>query len=810
MKINGNNFKVNTATPGQDVPSDAEQAEEAQQAEETQQAEQGLVEDYFDDAFGDGSESGKVNDANQADSPDKMDDYEVYGAQNGQPTSDPNPDFIEWLTNFPPSLDDIIANNEQAIGYLDLMREKYQMGWEKISSLKTTYEQALAAGGISANDTQMLNERLALAVKAMAKCEQQIEKLDQLEAQMENLWKEELATGKDLNNDGWLNKPFAQGSYKIINNEDGTVTLIDAVTKKAIPCPLLDPSYEPRLTEDGALQMIEMKDAANYAGEITTNDKGELEYVDGKVDAFLKLTEEAFTGADKRDLFAAGDISIPQYFWVEKNDDVDSTDIYKTEYDQKLAVERYKLYDKWNTDGGIGQKVPTDMSKYVQAKVTGVKFRSVEAGLAYGSDPDYKLYHHFLEFYNGDTLIARVRIEGYEGANGPSADTDKGIQYVAASSAFFKFNGDLLTSPIEFDGGGLKSNGRHVADKVELEGIVGAPPSDALAQKAYYETLDAFTEMSQTTQYYDGTSWQDKVNEFGDGYGAYKDRFMEPDKTPGENDTLLEFRTGFAAEGFRGKITGSSYNDIIITRGVNEYSEYAKEHLPENAQPITKGDAFYSNIVDAQGGNNIVVAGAGDNYIIDATLVKVNAAANDENLISTPDIMTTGAGKTEVKGRNPKVYIQVEGGDETYIDIPDETANSKYDGEDAGEDGAEAVTTWDESYVDDFFDVNSNIVKYSAAPREGEYTGSQSVKCDGPDRAGIMILLNEDAGLFYDELMAIPDVDESSIEASWNDVIGQSTILDEEMNGFFDEMFGDMNGIFGEIQAEMGTSEETA
>jgi len=449
--------------------------------------------------------------------------------------------------------------------------------------------------------------------------------------------------------------------------------------------------------------------------------------------------------------------------------------------------------------------VPTDLSKYVQIEVTSAKLRSEEAGLTDAYGDGEKLYHHFLELYNGDTVIARVRIEGYEGTGPLAANTAEGISYVAASTASFAVNGDRRMRPIDFDAGGLRSTGRHVMAKEKLEEIVGPPPSNSNGQRAYFETFGAFTESVHTTQYHDGNGWQNKVHDFSDGYGLYKDRYMSPDLQPDENDTLMEFRTGIFIDGLRGNIKGTSYNDVIHTIGVNEKTPYVEDKSPDNVQAILKGDAFYSNIINAQGGNDIVVAGQGDNYILDATLVKINAKPGDDNFITTPGIVSYGTGKFQSRSRNPKAYVNVQGGNETYIYAPDEFDYSKYESADAGEEGTEGVEKWDESFVDDYFDINSSSVGFSNPIREGEGTGGAAQQSDMlMDKVGIYDAATEAEDLFWDELTALPDVDEAQLEATWDDVMGQNTAMSDEMNGFFDEMFGEMEGTFSEYNEDMG------
>lgn len=809
MQIGGPKFKVSTVNTGGNASDKTMQADTV-----ADPMSDGDIEDYFENSFGDPLSNNEPASKSKTDNANPLNDYTMNDIQDGAVVGDPNADVAEWLAGFPPSLNDIIAGNEKAISYLDMIRERYQKAWEDVSKLKVTYEQTIAAGGLTSNEIQLLNERIELANLALAKCEQEIANLDTLEKQMDGLHQKELSIGKDMNNDSWLGKPFTKGSYFIIHNTDGTITLIDAVTKKAIPCPFLDPTYKPQLTTDGSLEMIDIETIYNegqnalnnFNSEVVLDEEtGEYKYVGGtggtagKVDLFLRLTEEAFTAADGRRFDVASDIGIPQNLWVERSYE-DSAEPYKIEYDDDLGFNRYSLYDNWSADGGIHQEVPTDLSKYVQINVNNAILKSEETGL---TDPSgEKLYHHFLELYNDTTLIARIRIEGYVGTGPLAANTAEGVSYIAASTASFAINGDQRVSPIEFDASGMRSTGRHVMSEDKLEEIVGPPPASEIGQMAYNETFGGFTSTNLTTWSYNGTGWEAVEHDFSDGYGAYKDRYMPPDLMPAESDSVFGFRTGIFIEGLRGSITGTSYNDVIHTIGVNEKSPYVNDKMPEDIQPILKGDAYYSNIVNSQGGNDVVVAGQGDNYIIGATLVKVNAGSKDDNYIATPSIKNLGGQlpKDQKKSRNPKVYVNVEGGSETQVALPEsEFDYSDVDQEKASTEGGNAFDKMDDSYVDDYLDIDSGSVKVFGQLFEGESSVSAALlDSEGMDKAGIETAAGEAYDLLMDELSGVPDVDESQVEAAWDEVMTQKTSLDDEMNGFFTEMFGDMESFFNE------------
>jgi hypothetical protein len=351
-------------------------------------------------------------------------------------------------------------------------------------------------------------------------------------------------------------------------------------------------------------------------------------------------------------------------------------------------------------------------------------------------------------------------------------------------------------SEIEFQAGGLISTGRHLIEEGELKKYVGDKPTNPQAEKAWKETVDAFTQKNYSTEYHDGREWKTQENDFSDIYsGNFGDGYLSPDRVPGENDTALGFRTGVFVDGLRGVIQGTGYNDVIVTAPVNEPSEYAKTHMAAGAEKIKKGDAFYANVIEAQGGNDIVIAGRGDNYIIDATFVKVSASPNCDNFITTPEIATHGVGAYQNRGVNPKVYIDVKGGAVTMIDIPDEMDISKYNGTIEPSE----VEALDAGWIDDFINCTSRSVGFSSNPKEGEYVGSAKQSAlYKMNKDQVMLDANEMMGKIQETLQKEPEIDEAQIEATWDDAINQKTSLDDEMNGFFESMFGELNMLLGD------------
>jgi hypothetical protein len=793
MKVNGVKIKINTVEGGAGDGGTDETGDVFGQTEES------LIQDYFDKYFEENSTDG--TESTKSSKP-------IDGYFKGMNVTGEDPygtGTYSWLEDFPPSVDELIASQENAVAYLEDLKNKYDKAMKDLFTLKESYEAALKAGGLGAADIQTLNQRLALVETAIGKTEQELANLEKLSTQMDNLWSQEFVTGKDLNNDNWLGKPFAKDSLLIQQNEDGTITYIDATSKKAVPCPIRDPEYVPQITTDNSLKIIDAKDAANFDDSITEKD-GKYVNKDGRVDLYLQLTEEAISGMGDRRFNVACDLGVPQYLWVERNQNPDSSEQYNI-VDDESAGDSMVMAGTWNTDGGLHQVPPKDLKKYVQVDVTRIDIRSVPTGLTDVNNSDKEqnqVYNHYIEFYNGTTLIGRMRIEGFEDDNPLATQTEIG-SYVGASSASFALNGDRRKSEIEVNCGGMISTGRHIMDEATLKEIVGDEPNSEQGKRAYHETFDCFTEKNYVTQYFDGDTgtWVDNIdNDFTNLYDSsdpYGDCFVPSDKHPGENDTALEFRTGIFIDGLRGSVQGTGYNDIIVTPGVNEQNDWQKEHTVKKAEDIKKGDTFYQNIVEAQGGNNVVVAGKGDNIITDASFVKIDAGSQDDNIITTPEILDLGLGEHEIRGRNPKNYLNVTGGATTLIDLPSEFDSSVYSSEDTSDEGKKSVEKWDKSYVDDFINVTSASVGFSSKPLEGEYVGSakeSALHKMNKDQA--MRDANDAKNAILDELEKLPDADEATVDATWQEVMDQKTSLDDEMNGFFNEMFGELDSLMNE------------
>jgi hypothetical protein len=233
----------------------------------------------------------------------------------------------------------------------------------------------------------------------------------------------------------------------------------------------------------------------------------------------------------------------------------------------------------------------------------------------------------------------------------------------------------------------------------------------------------------------------------------------------------------------RGAIIGSKDNDIIKTLGANEYTKYAEEHIPKDLRNLRQGDAFWNNVVQANGGNSIVVAGRGDNTITDASLVWIDANGSNTctNIVQIK------------KSPNPKAYVKIVGGQEAYISNPEEYNYANYRN-DQLENGPSEYERWENSYDDDFFDVNSSQIFFLTDIKDKEW-GDRTKPTPGnqvPDMNMVNSKVHEAIDKIETELNKEADINSDILEASWENVMAEKTTLDDEMNGFFSKMFGEM------------------
>lgn len=724
-------------------------------------------------------------------------------------TVDENGTGEEWLTSFPPTPEEIFANNDYAAQNPEELASRYEKAKVDILKLRDAFITALSSSDVTASEREKLNTRVGLIdTKVLPKIDVSLLSISQLSTKIDASAIEEFRLMKDLDGDHHIGRRGFAGSLGVVTVK-GVDYLIDPITKNIVSQPTKLPDFEPRLTTNTG---IELKSHGTTATE--------------KADVVLGLSSAAFTNSSPYG--TAYDISIPEVLYRSVKAD---------EWGNK------KLYDGWAKDDskGIYQKVPDNLSKYEQVKITKVEVESVavtkeitnadgtKSRVEVKSENGTTLYHHKLVLYNGEDKAGVIRLEGMEG--GPAAATlEGGGSYTAASSVGLSINGDNRLSPLELDASGLKSTGKHsVADLqatlTTLSGATITPPTateeDTVAgdkarrgNAAFDENLTKAISSGNTDQFIESTT---------DTTGT----------TEGAPTTLLGQKSGLFTRGIYGDITGTEYNDVFQVPDMNWYSEDMKQYKPEHAAAIKKGDPLYSTRVDGRGGNNVMVGGTGDHYFYNASFAWITTEnTDDENFITTPDSQVNYGYSTAASGNigasssiNPKSFVHI-GGGHAYVYNPSQLdqaalqkAASKYliDAQkaylaahpDATLENDPNFPTEEKLSADiereiNKLEANQHNDYYECVAGSAAYSNTDAIDIVGEHSQGmtlqdILSAAEEPMSDWWDAVTEIPAVNAAEIQSSWDDVMLGESEMFKEMDSFFEEMFGGTSQIFEKL-----------
>lgn len=739
---------------------------------EKKKTEAELIEQYFEDAFG-------VPRPETAGYPkhssNPIDDYTLGDIIDDTVTGDKDTNVAAWLKDFPVSVDQIMLRNKDAIVRHDILKRRYEKAEVDLKKLKAAYLAEMGSGEAPADRVEHLTYLTGLIDKAIDRTLREKKKLAELVQRMDKLHADEMARFIDLDGDGWVGEKF-KGFY-LKQNEDGTVTYFDPKTKRAVANPASYPGYTPKLTDTAdSLERIEDTEALNKRA--TEN-----------IDLFLRLKPSALTSFSAENIYKTPiDLNIPSVLYVEKKEDGK----YATQTNEEANnEEKMVLYNKWSTEGGLHQEIPTDLSRYMQVEIVGVKIYSVDSGVT--DSKGNKLYHQVVEFKARDDMtIGKLRIEGfYDKAKSnlsAAAKTTTGDEYIAASSVGFGINASERADVISIDAEQMETTGRHaIASSVdEASTLLGlTKPKDQKGKKAFEENIGAFVDRKDTDKY------------------VPKSEESDPATNLFRKHTGLFFRDG------RGHIVGSNGNDLVWTTGVNDYSGFAKEHMPADRKPIQKDDPFYKNFFDGLGGNNIFIGGKGTNYAYGVTFAWIDGAtSNDENYITTPDILPTSEDKRISKGsKNPKTLVHVTGSGKTNLYNPTEydasllteeeikRVKSQYNGDvDAAAKGIQA------NYVnDDWYEIEGSLVLANPGDEDKAPGTTETDETESfGDKTGFRNAFRTAFEDWENEQNKEPELDEATATVLSTQVGESEAALASEVNSFFDSMFSELDGLFAE------------
>ncbi len=753
----------------------------------------GGINDFFDDNPLDGSKAQTTDTGGS----DPLSDYNIFGAQGADGSVDSS-SIDAWLLTFPPTLAELIAARPELINYLSTAVKKFEKAKEDLQNLINQLDTDLASGTLTAAESKAESHTRSLAVAALAKATAQIEECSKQADQRQATWIQEQRAGMDLDGDKWIGQPFVEGSYYVITKDDGTKVYLD-VNKKAVPPPMMDPDYAPQLASSDSMDIITKDDVFGTPKE--------------DADLYLKVKESALT-SNSNNFNAPIDIGIPEYIWVAR--DPDSTTDNKADETFNNGSYVMSPYEFVSDGGAIKQNVPDDRSKSVQVKVAKVEISSDEIGTLSGN-PAAKLYNTVVTLRDKDNhIIMRIRVDGFEGSGPAATMLDSGVSYVAASTLGFSIHGQDRASAIKVVADQYKSTGRHVLTDTSK---LGHGPGDDQGDRAFNENINQFTQKSFTSTKWDSTEgkWVDDPKDFDSGeyaYGEYNDRYVGPDDAPPEGSSYSTYTTGIFLTGLRGDITGTSSNDLIMTSAVDEFSQYAKDHLAKDAQELAFDQPMYNNFINTGNGTDAVFLGKGNNYVKGASLVWGEGMGNDDkNFIVLRSQPPAGGGTgTTTKMPNVKNFVHLDGGT-AYIDNPDENGDSAL-GSGLGAQTPDDITKEDPGMHDDWYEVAGAAYYTNPGDYDVTHCPLASVSNDGGepiDRVNTIDGAWTDAKEGWDEeFKAIPDLDGELEGLDVDQMMGSQSDLDSEMDSFFNEMFGDFNEFTGEaadVAAEGGPAD---
>ncbi len=741
------------------------------------------------------------------DSSSALDDYTMGEIENGAYTAVDGTEGAEWLANFPPTVEEICLNNENAINYLDLVEKKYVAAVSDLATLKEEYEKSLASGTLTAEEAKSLTAKLALIDAASSKAQAQVEQCRNLATDRAATFMDEARCCQDLNNDKWIGRPFDEGSIYIHENSDGTIVYVD-YQGKPTTLPIADPDYQACVTTGDSLFASDFPPMTNA--------------YPGSTDRVLTFNEDSLQNTNE--FGCPISMNIPRYFWVKRDPESTYGANYAIDPSSENGEFKMQLYDQWD---GATQLTPPDLSEWMQVAVTDVVVESEPLAECVGSDPSLLVYDHYITYLGGESgtdVIARIQITGAQSDGTPNPVTttlSNDIPVIAASSVGFELHGD--NQNVAIDCSGFKSTCRHVVENLhDVLGIGNCPSSDdGSAERSWNDNIGFFENKTWTTEKWDANAdvedgeWVDaEVPDWnGDdayAYGAFNDRYMNAaeDDLYDKGVAFSTIRTGVFISGVRGKITGTEYNDVIATCGANDFSEYDKEHLPEEAQIRTADQGFHRNFIDSWGGNDTVIVGTGDNYVKNATFYYCKDSERDDlNQVTFPERPGIEDGYKDEDRPNQKCFFYSKGRGESWVYNPIE-GQTLDDQVIKDEDDVPVTGAFDEGYAtDDYYNWDAGTVAFG-----NQYDKNIQKQAANTDFDATAFTQNwsEDVGVWEDELYAVPSEDDMDLsELNWDELSGQQSELDAEMNSFFDEAFGGLESAMGEYADDLGLTDDS-
>lgn len=682
--------------------------------------------------------------------------------------------MIDRLAELPPHYSSAsTAFAHQAEAMPDYFVQKYTQFVDRMKQLESTELAAINNPATSAIERTNLQRLLEAVRGALARGMESLELAKSRKAQLELDWKTELERG-DLNGDHWIGQPYTDTAYYMQEGPDGEITYYQ--NGQPVSMPIMVHDYESSLFSGiggrSALDLINASDAEVSPG-------------DDPVDMFLRINPEAYADSLVNSESAFRNLinfTVPPVLYVREGITTSSGE-----------TRMYSPITSWGTDanGNIIQQIPEDMDGITQVTVDFVRIYSQPSSVQ-GRNGE-RGSNHYIELYHGDQLIARIRIEGSQVAGdsaaleGLAVETGAGSSYLYASAVSFGVDGSLCSGNVKLDASNFKSNVQHVVEQGVFDSVMGIQEpqgSDDDSQRA----LESFRETLGSVR---GTQT--------------RDRYL--DETDSRNSSI----SGLFLTNIRGDLELSAYNDIGKLLQANEYTDFAREHLPARFRDVALGDKLYTSTVKGGSGNNIMSVGSnssarGSTYLIDVSFANVNCGSNDSTFISQREVSSIGNTATELP-ENWATYVNISAGD-LYLNngSGEETSQGLIDriAEDIAREHDNPTEAQQQEMVDrarrrieelshnDYYACNGTI--YATDKLDTDIVNNERCQDGGVGKDDMLTNSKTAMDDWWAEITRAPTADAPTLSPeAWQAIMGETANLSSEMDSFFKVWIEEIN-----------------
>lgn len=687
--------------------------------------------------------------------------------------------LIERFSNLPPrfaSASETLRIQAQAMP--DYFVERYTRFVNQMTGLRNNYLATSANPATSAAERSNIERLLTVVDAAIARGTTELRAAEENRTQLREVWRQEMLTGADINDDNWIGQSFTPGAYFVQIGADGEPTYFQ--NGQPVSMPIMVEDYTPQLFGGNTLNMISEDEAEHAEGE-------------DPVDLYLRINPDAYTASlttsESNPFGTFINFTVPPLLYVREGSPTFED-----------GENRLTPINSWtqNADGNIVQARPENMEGVTQVTVDRVELESGTSSVR-GRDGE-EGSNQYIKLYHGDQLIARIRIEGSVVGEGDGVPEGLAVRtaedsFLYASAVSFRIDGGLSSGTLRLDATNFKSNVQHVVE-----------------QDAFNDAMDVTNPTGTSEEIERGRAAQEAIFRTMRG-GATRDRYVAS-----ETDTSI---SGLFGTNLGGDLTLTQYNDAMQIRQANEYTEFTEEHLPRRFREVGQGDATYNTAVRGEGGTDAVSVGRstsarGNTYLIDVSFAEVKAGSNDNTFISTRQVSSVGNEFGE-RPENWATYVHVNAGTLSLNngageESSDQLINNEIDNAISGEDNpSDARSNAVRGEIEDRIEAEAHNDYYkidNGTLRATDHADTDIVgraQEGGLNKQDMLSRLDTAMDEWWDEITRAPNADASAMTPQqWQELIN-TTSLQSEMDSFFDEWMG---GISGEIENGFGLGDE--